>query len=100
MSRRQRQGLKDILEHMVEETRSERARAEREREEEEAEVSGTAGTAADEQAEDAPNQQASSASTTEPAREPLPHPPEDELYRNEEELKNFLDECEEWIREW
>ena len=40
MSRRQRQGLKDILEHMVEETRSERARAEREREEEEAEVSG------------------------------------------------------------
>ncbi|CAK9016847.1 unnamed protein product [Durusdinium trenchii] len=96
MCRRRRAGFKDILQHMVEETRTERAR---EREEAEA----AAGTAADEQVEAAPpNQEVASAPTTtaDPAREPLPHPPEDELYRNEEELKNFLDECEEWIRDW
>ena len=63
------------------------------------------GTAAGEQVENAPpNQQTASAAstTTEPAREPLPHPelPEDQLYENEEELKNFLDECDEWIRDW
>ena len=74
------------------------------------------GTAADEQAEGAapasppstppepgqPNQQGTSAPSTptEAAQEPLPHPPEDQLYRNEEELKEFLDECEKWIRDW
>ena len=36
MCRRRRAGFKDILQHMVEETRTERARAEREREEAEA----------------------------------------------------------------
>ncbi|CAK9002882.1 unnamed protein product [Durusdinium trenchii] len=95
MSRRQREGFKDILEHMVEETREERAREE----------AASRGTAAGEQVENAPpNQQTASAAstTTEPAREPLPHPelPEDQLYENEEELKNFLDECDEWIRDW
>ncbi|CAK9093016.1 unnamed protein product [Durusdinium trenchii] len=88
MSRRQRADFKDILQHMVEETRTERARAEREREEAEA----AAGTATDEQVEAVPPDQ-EDASAAEPTREPLPHPPEDELYQNEEELKNFLDEC-------
>ena len=57
------------------------------------------GTATDEQVEAVPPDQ-EDASAAEPTREPLPHPPEDELYQNEEELKNFLDECEEWIRDW
>ncbi|CAK9087613.1 Probable protein phosphatase 2C 64 (OsPP2C64), partial [Durusdinium trenchii] len=93
MSRRQRADFKDILQHMVEETRTERARAEREREEAEAAAGlEQVGTATDEQVEAVPPDQ-EDASAAEPTREPLPHPPEDELYQNEEELKNFLDEC-------
>ncbi|CAK9015314.1 unnamed protein product [Durusdinium trenchii] len=118
MTRRRRHELKEVLEHWAEEARTEQAQRDREEAEASAgrEAAASAGTAADEQAEGAapasppstppepgqPNQQGTSAPSTptEAAQEPLPHPPEDQLYRNEEELKEFLDECEKWIRDW
>ncbi|CAK9011838.1 Hypothetical protein SCF082_LOCUS11264 [Durusdinium trenchii] len=111
MTRRRRHELKEVLEHWAEEARTEQAQRDREEAEASAGWCGKGLTARcmSDLVEgfahnvvkcSQPCQEQPLMNKQKAAQEPLPHPPEDQLYRNEEELKEFLDECEKWIRDW